>query len=76
MNTDDARLTDTVLVEKLTYHGAVKAADAVRRGIVVPIDGGTRLAHVVPVRSRDHASRNEPCPCGSGRKYKRCCGEQ
>jgi len=18
--------------------------------------------------------RNEPCPCGSGRKYKRCCG--
>jgi SEC-C motif-containing protein len=20
------------------------------------------------------ASRNDPCPCGSGRKYKRCCG--
>jgi hypothetical protein len=20
------------------------------------------------------AGRNEPCPCGSGRKYKRCCG--
>ncbi len=19
-------------------------------------------------------NRNEPCPCGSGRKYKRCCG--
>lgn len=19
--------------------------------------------------------RNEPCPCGSGQKYKRCCGE-
>ena len=18
--------------------------------------------------------RNDPCPCGSGRKYKRCCG--
>ncbi|HEY6010722.1 MAG TPA: SEC-C metal-binding domain-containing protein [Nitrospirota bacterium] len=18
--------------------------------------------------------RNEPCPCGSGRKFKRCCG--
>ena len=18
--------------------------------------------------------RNEPCPCGSGKKYKRCCG--
>jgi tetratricopeptide (TPR) repeat protein len=21
------------------------------------------------------AGRNDPCPCGSGRKYKRCCGE-
>ncbi|MCY4058094.1 MAG: SEC-C metal-binding domain-containing protein [Gammaproteobacteria bacterium] len=19
--------------------------------------------------------RNEPCPCGSGKKYKRCCGQ-
>lgn len=19
--------------------------------------------------------RNDPCPCGSGRKYKRCCGK-
>jgi preprotein translocase subunit SecA len=22
------------------------------------------------------AQRNEPCPCGSGKKYKKCCGEQ
>ena len=21
------------------------------------------------------AGRNDPCPCGSGKKYKRCCGE-
>ncbi|MGH7504584.1 MAG: SEC-C metal-binding domain-containing protein [Longimicrobiales bacterium] len=20
-----------------------------------------------------HAGRNEPCPCGSGKKYKKCC---
>ncbi|WP_369126216.1 SEC-C metal-binding domain-containing protein [Bacillus massiliigorillae] len=19
--------------------------------------------------------RNEPCPCGSGKKYKKCCGK-
>ncbi|MCK7486639.1 MAG: SEC-C domain-containing protein [Bacillus subtilis] len=19
--------------------------------------------------------RNDPCPCGSGKKYKKCCGE-
>lgn len=27
----------------------------------------------VPVRSHK-IGRNEPCPCGSGRKYKKCCG--
>jgi len=26
-----------------------------------------------PVRS-DKIGRNEPCPCGSGKKYKKCCG--
>src|SRR4051794_8901940 len=24
--------------------------------------------------SSDRVSRNAPCPCGSGRKFKRCCG--
>ena len=22
---------------------------------------------------RNRISRNDPCPCGSGKKYKRCC---
>jgi preprotein translocase subunit SecA len=25
-------------------------------------------------RSTDRVGRNDPCPCGSGKKYKRCCG--
>jgi len=25
-------------------------------------------------RSSDKVGRNEPCPCGSGKKYKKCCG--
>jgi len=28
----------------------------------------------VPLESSKKVSRNEPCPCGSGRKYKKCCG--
>ena len=32
-------------------------------------------AEPVPfVRVQAKVGRNEPCPCGSGRKYKRCCG--
>ncbi|HHV34362.1 MAG TPA: preprotein translocase subunit SecA [Syntrophomonadaceae bacterium] len=27
-----------------------------------------------PVRVGPKVGRNEPCPCGSGKKYKRCCG--
>jgi hypothetical protein len=27
-------------------------------------------------RSRRKAGRNDPCPCGSGRKYKYCCGKR
>ena len=27
-----------------------------------------------PRRNAPKVGRNEPCPCGSGKKYKRCCG--
>lgn len=27
------------------------------------------------VRAEPKIGRNEPCPCGSGKKYKRCCGK-
>ena len=29
-----------------------------------------------PRRSRNKTGRNAPCPCGSGKKYKKCCGGQ
>jgi preprotein translocase subunit SecA len=29
-----------------------------------------------PVRAKsDKVGRNDPCPCGSGKKYKKCCGK-
>jgi hypothetical protein len=37
--------------------------------------GGWRPAE--PVRRKEpKVGRNEPCPCGSGKKYKRCCGSR
>ena len=27
------------------------------------------------VRTGRKVGRNEPCPCGSGKKYKQCCGK-
>jgi len=29
----------------------------------------------VPVRTEPKIGRNDPCPCGSGKKYKKCCGK-
>lgn len=35
------------------------------------------LAPTEPQRSRKHrVQRNDPCPCGSGKKYKKCCLEK
>ena len=27
-----------------------------------------------PLRAAAVPGRNDPCPCGSGRKFKKCCG--
>jgi SEC-C motif-containing protein len=31
-------------------------------------------AKAAPARRAADVGRNDPCPCGSGKKYKRCCG--
>ena len=28
-----------------------------------------------PAVAEPGAGRNDPCPCGSGKKYKKCCGQ-
>jgi SEC-C motif-containing protein len=38
---------------------------------VVEVDDQPEL---VPVGPRDEVGRNDPCPCGSGKKYKKCHG--
>jgi yecA family protein len=30
---------------------------------------------VMPIRVEPKINRNDPCPCGSGKKYKKCCGK-
>ena len=30
---------------------------------------------VVQVKAAPKVGRNEPCPCGSGKKHKKCCGK-
>ncbi len=41
---------------------------------VVEGEGGERGKRAEPARSQK-VGRNAPCPCGSGKKYKHCCGK-
>jgi len=37
--------------------------------------GAGEMTLDLPIRrSMPKVGRNEPCPCGSGKKYKNCCG--
>jgi len=37
--------------------------------------GGDGDGKPQPVKRKDKkVGRNDPCPCGSGKKYKKCCG--
>ena len=35
----------------------------------------TRPARNKPAKAAPRVGRNDPCPCGSGKKYKKCCGQ-
>jgi len=39
----------------------------------VSLGGGDKTVKKQPVRKKK-VGRNDPCPCGSGKKYKKCCG--
>ena len=36
-----------------------------------PVD--LNATNVIDIRTRKHIGRNDPCPCGSGKKFKHCC---
>lgn len=55
-----------------THGGGEHSSDSVAD------DSGVRVKVVDPsavADSVDKVGRNDPCPCGSGKKYKKCCGQ-
>ena len=45
-----------------------------REQLAVPIETASPEGNK-PVRKGSQPGRNDPCPCGSGKKYKNCCGK-
>jgi preprotein translocase subunit SecA len=54
-----------------TAAGAGKASDVVSEAAAA----AEAQAKAKPVRTGPKVGRNDPCPCGSGKKYKNCCGK-
>src|ERR1039458_5505730 len=53
--------------------GGPKASDVVRADAAAA--EAQAKAKAKPVRTGPKVGRNDPCPCGSGKKYKNCCGK-
>ncbi|MCB0877619.1 MAG: YchJ family protein [Thermoleophilia bacterium] len=64
------------------YKVGTQQVDHVERARFVRVDGAWRFHSVVeeegpelvPVGPASTVGRNDPCPCGSGKKYKKCHG--
>jgi preprotein translocase subunit SecA len=49
-------------------------AELVSESNGVPMDDFREMQKATPVRVEQKIGRNDPCPCGSGKKYKNCHG--
>jgi preprotein translocase subunit SecA len=65
--------------EDVGGYGVAENVQAVGAGVATgegaQAEGGEAAGPVKTiVREADKIGRNDPCPCGSGKKYKKCCG--
>ncbi len=62
---------------QLAQESDVEKMEAARRRqqqIILNRAGGDGEGKKPAIRDEDKVGRNDPCPCGSGQKYKKCCG--
>ena len=63
--------TATTLINCRVVHMNVHREQAVKQTFA----SSGKEEKKVPVRVGQKVGRNDPCPCGSGKKYKNCCGK-
>lgn len=61
-------------VAHVTGEGGGKAPGAYGAGGTTVSSSGGMQAVRVPMKKKISVGPNDPCPCGSGKKYKKCCG--
>jgi preprotein translocase subunit SecA len=63
-------MIDSIQHDTVRYLYRVQIAPQVKRPVARPVATGPRQ----PQSGKRKVGRNDPCPCGSGKKYKHCCG--
>lgn len=53
---------------------ALEAQQRKQQAILNRVGGGEDANKAPKTRDEDKVGRNDPCPCGSGKKFKKCCG--
>ncbi len=66
--TEDTKERDLIQVDHI-----VRAAGMLHQARLQGADLGEAAGPAAYQRESPKVGRNDPCPCGSGRKYKRCC---
>ncbi len=56
------------------FGGGGGAADSAS-SVVSEANEAVAKSRALPARTGPKVGRNDPCPCGSGKKYKQCCGK-
>ncbi|MBU4175705.1 MAG: preprotein translocase subunit SecA [Actinobacteria bacterium] len=69
-------MTDSVKDEFARYilHAKMVEMDMERASLKTVESSGETEGKKPVQRRKDKVGRNDPCPCGSGNKYKKCCG--
>jgi preprotein translocase subunit SecA len=57
------------------FGGGAGAPPVKSKASDVVSEAAQQLEKARPVRTGPKVGRNDPCPCGSGKKYKQCCGK-
>ena len=66
--------TNTANLKKAT--DMIKKVIAARQAEAQNASSGSGKPQPIRVDQSQKVGRNDPCPCGSGKKYKNCCGRQ
>jgi preprotein translocase subunit SecA len=70
----DEDFVGSTWVETSARHDEAQAASDIAAQQQAAIDASRGDEKIEPIRNRgQRVGRNDPCPCGSGRKYKQCC---